>query len=99
MERDLGITAEQLPSYFRAEREARAKEALALQSFGRNYQRINPILSTYGLSLVLTDRTLSTRKSTRDTQNASGFLRRFACARSNAHLSVSQQVSDEISLP
>lgn len=37
MERDLGITAEQLPRYFRAEREALAKEAQAQRQFGRNF--------------------------------------------------------------
>lgn len=37
MKRDLGITAEQLPRYFRAEREALAKEALAQRQFGRNF--------------------------------------------------------------
>lgn len=37
MERDLGITAEQLPAYFRAEREALAKEAQAQRQFGRNF--------------------------------------------------------------
>ena len=37
MERDLGITAEQLPRYFRAEREALAREAQAQRQFGRNF--------------------------------------------------------------
>ncbi len=37
MERDLGITAKQLPGYFRAEREALVKEALAQRQFGRNF--------------------------------------------------------------
>ena len=37
MERDLGITAEQLPAYFRAEREALVKEAQAQRQFGRNF--------------------------------------------------------------
>ncbi len=37
MERDLGITAEQLPRYFRAERDALAKEAQAQRQFGRNF--------------------------------------------------------------
>lgn len=37
MERDLGITAEQLPGYFRAERDALAKEAQAQRQFGRNF--------------------------------------------------------------
>ncbi len=37
MERDLGISAEQLPRYFRAEREALAKEAQAQRQFGRNF--------------------------------------------------------------
>jgi alpha-lytic endopeptidase len=37
MERDLGITAEQLPRYFRAEREAIAKEAQAQRQFGGSF--------------------------------------------------------------
>jgi alpha-lytic endopeptidase len=37
MERDLGITAEQLPRYFRAEREAIAMEAQAQRQFGSSF--------------------------------------------------------------
>ena len=37
MERDLGITAEQLPRYFRLERETYAKEAMARRQFGDRF--------------------------------------------------------------
>ena len=37
MERDLGITAKQLPGYFRAERASLAKEAQAQRQLGRNF--------------------------------------------------------------
>ena len=37
MERDLGISAEQLPRYFRAERETHAKHALAQRRFGDSF--------------------------------------------------------------
>jgi hypothetical protein len=37
MERDLGITAEQLPAYFRAERDAIARHAQAQRQFGNNF--------------------------------------------------------------
>lgn len=37
MERDLGITAEQLPRYFRTERESHAKQAQAERQFGKNF--------------------------------------------------------------
>ena len=37
MERDLGITAEQLPGYFRAERETHAKQAQAQRQFGNRF--------------------------------------------------------------